>query len=113
MMLNQDTVREATRLTQAGRLVEATALLQRMLRDDRAPSPTSGSTVQAPLARLEPPTIDAEAYVVEERESRQTSQARPVQGRKRASPRDGMLALSGLGLRGPITRAPPATSDIV
>jgi poly(hydroxyalkanoate) depolymerase family esterase len=111
MMLNQDTVREATRLTQAGRLVEATALLQRMLRDDRAPSPTSGSTAQAPLARLEPPTIDTEAYVVEERESRQTSQA--VQGRKRASPRDGMRALTELGLRGPIKRAPPSTSDIV
>jgi len=110
-MLNQDTVREATRLTQAGRLVEATALLQRMLRDDRAPSPTSGSTAQAPLARLEPPTIDTEAYVVEERESRQTSQA--VQGRKRASPRDGMRALTELGLRGPIKRAPPSTSDIV
>jgi len=110
-MLNQDTVREATRLTQAGRLAEATALLQRMLRGDRAPSPTSGSTAQAPLARLEPPTIDAEAYVVEQRESRQTSQA--VQGRTRASPRDGMRALSGLGLRGPIKCAPPSTSDIV
>ena len=110
-MLNQDTVREATRLTQAGRLAEATALLQRMLRGDRAPSPTSGSTAQAPLARLEPPTIDAEAYVVEQRESRQTSQA--VQGRTRASPRDGMRALSGLGLRGPIKRVPPSTSDIV
>ena len=28
-MLNQDTLREATRLTQAGQLSEATALLQR------------------------------------------------------------------------------------
>src|ERR1700745_1987124 len=110
-MLNQDTVREATRLTRAGRLVEATALLQGMLRGDSAPSQTSRSAAQAPLARLEPPTIDAEAYVVEERESRQTSQARP-QGRKRASPRDGMRQLYGLGLRGPITRAPPSTSDI-
>jgi poly(hydroxyalkanoate) depolymerase family esterase len=111
-MLNQDTVREATRLTRAGRLVEATALLQGMLRGDSAPSPTSRSAAQAPLARLEPPTIDAEAYVVEERETLQTSQARP-QGRKRASPRDGMRQLYGLGLRGPITRAPPSTSDIV
>ena len=31
-MLNQDIIREATRLTRAGQLVEATALLQRMLR---------------------------------------------------------------------------------
>jgi poly(hydroxyalkanoate) depolymerase family esterase len=111
-MLNQDTVREATRLTRAGRLVEATALLQRMLRGDSAPSPQSRSAAQAPLPRLEPPTIDAEAYVVAERESRQTSQARP-QVRKRASPRDGMRQLYGLDLRSPITRAPPSTSDIV
>ena len=112
-MLNQDMVREATRLTRAGQLVEATALLQRMLRGERAPAPTSRSAAQAPLPRLEPPTIDAKANVVEERESRQTSQARSVQGRKRAPPLDGMRAFSGLGLRGPITRAPPSTSDIV
>ena len=36
-MLNQDIIREATRLTRAGQLVEATALLQRMLRGERAP----------------------------------------------------------------------------
>ena len=35
-MLNQDTVREATRLTRTGQLVEATALLQRMLQGDSA-----------------------------------------------------------------------------
>jgi len=34
-MLNQDMLREATRLTQAGQLTEATALLQRMLRGER------------------------------------------------------------------------------
>ena len=36
-MLNQTTVREATRLTRAGQLVEATALLQRMLRGESRP----------------------------------------------------------------------------
>ena len=36
-MLNHDIVREATRLTRAGQLVEATALLQRMLRGDQRP----------------------------------------------------------------------------
>ena len=65
-MLNQDVVREATRLTRAGQLVEATALLQRMLRGDSAPGPTSGSTARTAPARLEPPTIDAKANVVEE-----------------------------------------------
>ena len=39
-MLNQDIIREATRLTRAGQLVEATALLQRMLRGERAPDAT-------------------------------------------------------------------------
>ena len=33
-MLNQELVREATRLTRAGQLVEATALLQRMIRGE-------------------------------------------------------------------------------
>ena len=113
-MLNQDVVREATRLTRAGQLVEATALLQRMLRGDRAPRPTSGSTTRNALARLEPPTIDAKANVVEERESRQPAQhATSVQGRKRPAPPDGMREISGLGLRGPIRRAPPSTSDMV
>ena len=42
-MLNQNMISEATRLTRAGQLVEATALLQRMLRGESAPEP-SGST---------------------------------------------------------------------
>ena len=65
MMLNQNVVREATRLTRAGQLVEATALLQRMLRGECVPGPTSGSTDRTAFARLEPPTIDAKAHVVE------------------------------------------------
>ena len=40
-MLNQDTIREATRLTRAGQLAQATALLQRMLRGERASDATS------------------------------------------------------------------------
>ena len=103
-MLNQDVVREATRLTRAGQLVEATALLQRTLR---------GGTARTAIARLEPPTIDAKANVVEERESWRPAQATSVQERKRPAPSDGMREFSGLGLRGPIRRAPPSTSDIV
>src|SRR3979490_2824684 len=82
-MLKQDIVHEATRLTRAGQLVEATALLQRMLQGDSAPGSTSRSAAQAPLPRLEAPTLD------------------------------GMMKFSGLGLRAPIGRAPPSTSDIV
>ena len=46
-MLNQDIIREATRLTRAGQLVEATALLQRMLRGERAPDALHGDLVVA------------------------------------------------------------------
>jgi hypothetical protein len=67
-MLNQDAIREATRLTRAGQLVEATALLQRMLRGEREPG-SFGSTARVTPARLEPPILDVKANVVEERES--------------------------------------------
>lgn len=112
-MLNQDIVREATRLTRAGQLVEATALLQRMLRGDSVPAPTSRSAVPAQFARLEPPTIDVEPTVVEDKERQPPSQPRPDQERKRTSPLNGMRKFSGLGLQGPIGRAAPSMSDIV
>jgi len=111
-MLNHDIVREATRLTRAGQLVEATALLQRMLRGESAPEPSGGTARGAP-ARLEPPTIDVKANVVEEKESRQPTQTSTAPPRRKSPARfDGMKAFSGLGLRGPIRRAPPSTSDI-
>jgi poly(hydroxyalkanoate) depolymerase family esterase len=112
-MLNQDTVREATRLTRAGQLVEATALLQRMLRGESHPGPASRSAAATPLARLEPPTIDAKAHVVDESERRRPARGTSAQGRKRPALLDGMRDLPGLNLRGPIRRAPPSTSDIV
>lgn len=112
-MLNQDIVREATRLTRAGQLVEATALLQRMLQGGSAPRPESRGASQARQPRLDPLTIDATADVVEEREVPQTAPARSAQGRKRSLPLDGMRDFSGLGLRSPIARAPLSPSDIV
>jgi poly(hydroxyalkanoate) depolymerase family esterase len=112
-MLNQDIVREATRLTRAGQLVEATALLQRMLQGGSAPTPESRSASQARLPRLDPLTIDATANVVEEREAPQIAPIRSAQGRRRSLPLDGMRDFSGLGLRSPITRPPLSPSDIV
>src|SRR5258708_36494163 len=62
-MLNPNTVVEATRLTYAGRLTEATALLQRMLRGEDAPDVTFGAAGDIAPPRPEPPTIDMTAAV--------------------------------------------------
>jgi poly(hydroxyalkanoate) depolymerase family esterase len=111
-MLNQDTIREATRLTHAGQLAEATALLQRMLRGERAPDAISRTTRRVSLPGREPPTIDAKANRVEETES-------PHLARAPSAPPRGLQPLfdrakdgSWLGMRG-AKRTPPATPDIV
>jgi poly(hydroxyalkanoate) depolymerase family esterase len=110
-MLKQDIVREATRLTRAGQLVEATVLLQRMLRGETAPDATSGTTGRIALTGREPLIIDAKANTIEETDS--PNSARP------ASTQPGMLRAldikgkSGLALRGLIKRAPLSISDVV
>ena len=111
-MLNQDTIREATRLTQAGQLAEATALLQRMLRGERAPDAKSRTPGSVSLPGREPPTIDAKANDVEETDSAHLARAAsgPPRGHRPLFDRakDG----SWLGMRG-VKRAPPSTPDIV
>ena len=111
-MLNQDIIREATRLTRAGQLVEATALLQRMLRGESAadaPSRTGGRTaLAAPLI------IDAKANVIEETDRQpQSKPAASAQPRVHRASLDSKKGRSGIGLRGVIKRAPPSTPDIV
>jgi hypothetical protein len=64
-MLNQDIVREATRLTRAGQLVQATELLQRMLRGETAPEATSGARAGIALTGPKPLIIDAKADTIE------------------------------------------------
>lgn len=102
-MLNQDIVREATRLTRSGRLVEATALLQRMLRGENAPDAARATTIRPALAGGEPPPLDAKANVTETRGSRHTLRM----------PADVAKNLPGFGLGGSLRRAPPSTADIM
>ena len=110
-MLNQDIIREATRLTRAGQLVEATAMLQRMLHGERAPdaSPDTGGRI----ALAAPLIIDATANAVEETDrspqSEPASSVQPNMLRALLDRKDGRSA----GLRGVMKRAPLSTPDIV
>jgi poly(hydroxyalkanoate) depolymerase family esterase len=112
-MLKQDIVREATRLTRAGQLVEATVLLQRMLRGESAPDVTLRTTGRIALTGREPPIIDAKANTIEETDSPHLARATSTQPHML---RDELLHRtrpSGLRLRAKIKRAPPSTPDIV
>lgn len=110
-MLNQDIIREATRLTRAGQLVEATALLQRMLRSENAtdaPSRAGGR-----IALREPLIIDAEANAVEATDGHpQSRPAISAQPRTLRASLDRKERRSGIGLRG-VKRSPLSTPDIV
>ncbi len=110
-MLNQDLMREATRLTRAGRLVEATTLIQRMLRGESAP----GATLRAGpiVSGGEPPTIDAKAYAVEERDAPRPAQATSAQPRLFRGLLDRTKERSRLGLRVLKRRAPPTIRDVI
>jgi poly(hydroxyalkanoate) depolymerase family esterase len=109
-MLNHDIIREATRLTRAGQLVEATALLQRMLRSENAtdaPSRAGGR-----IALREPLIIDAKANA----ETRGAGAFVPRRPTLTADdypyPQDRKERRSGIGLRG-VKRSPLSTPDIV
>ena len=112
MMLRQDIVREATRLTRAGRLTEATALLQRMLLGETAPGTTFGTASDTALTRREPLIIDAKANIIEGTD-------RPHFG---GTPTPLHLMSEELlsrtkkyspGLRAGIKRGPPSTRDLM
>jgi len=81
-ILNADLL-EATRLTSAGRLTEATAALQRMLGGGQATPGVMPATATS-AARRGPPTLDGVAELAE------TVQAKPVpQPRPAAAPGNG------------------------
>jgi hypothetical protein len=113
-MLNQDAVREATRLTREGQLAEATALLQRMLRGDSTPTHTSGRTA---LLEREPPTIDAKADPVERPDSPHFKRAILAQPSMLCAPMlrallDRAQLRPGFSLRDGIKRAPPSIRHV-
>jgi poly(hydroxyalkanoate) depolymerase family esterase len=111
-MLNQDIIREATRLTRAGQLVEATALLQRMLHGERAPDAPSRTGGRTALAA--PLIIDAKANVIEETDSHPHLEPAPsAQPRMLRALLDRKKARPGIGPRGVMKRAPLSTPDIV
>ena len=112
-MLNQDTIREATRLTHAGQLGEATALLQRMLRGESVPDATSHSPGAIALTGPEShKIIDATANTIDETVSPDLARAASAQPSMLRTLRDRATKGSGFGMRG-LKRTPPSTSDIV
>ena len=114
--MNDMLMLEATRLTRAGRLTEATALLQRMLRGETAPDMSFGTAGDVAPAGRAPPIIDAKAETIDET-------GRPLFGAATSAQpnRFGVLRAlfdrvrrhSGLGFQGLTQPAPVSTPDIV
>jgi poly(hydroxyalkanoate) depolymerase family esterase len=117
-MLDPNKMAEATRLTRAGRLAEATALLQRMLRGEPPPDMKVGIAGDAVPAAGPPLIIDATAQSEEDRSpssrvgigSRSTG--RPFASAFTTARRRGRPG-AGLGLHGLMQAAPASTPDIV
>jgi poly(hydroxyalkanoate) depolymerase family esterase len=106
-MLKPKIMLEATRLTRAGRLTDATALLQRMVRGETAPSMHFGGDSDVALAGRTPPIIDAKAETIDETD-------RPLFGAATAARPNSFGALRALFDR--VRRrspAPVSTPDIV
>src|SRR4029079_15721763 len=100
-----DTLREATRLTQAGQLTEATALLQRMFRGEHASAAASPAPGRMRLPGRAPPTIDLEANDVSEADRVAPEEAPTVGPRRRRPLFDRAKDGTWLGMRG-VKRAP-------
>lgn len=106
-MLRLDVIREATRLTRAGQLVEATALLQRMLRGERVTDASPHPEDRIALAAGgEPLTIDAKAKTVEEIDRPQPLKPATAQPHVLRALLDRAKGHPGVGLKGVVKRAP-------
>jgi poly(hydroxyalkanoate) depolymerase family esterase len=112
-VLNPNTMLEATRLTHAGRLAEATTLLQRMLRSETPPAFGIANDI-APTGRA-PPIINAKAETIEETNRSLLNAATSAQPHFRAL-RGSLDRSSGrfrAGLQGLTQPVPVSTPDIV
>jgi poly(hydroxyalkanoate) depolymerase family esterase len=112
-MLDQDIMREATRLTRAGQLVEATLLLQRKLRGEPAPDTTWPAMDRVAVAGREPLTIDATVNKVDAEHGPRSAPATSSRPRTPRPLLDRTKLPSGLATRGGVRRARPSTRDIV
>jgi poly(hydroxyalkanoate) depolymerase family esterase len=111
-MLNQDMLREATRLTQAGQLTEATALLQRMLRGERPLAEVAAAKGLIRLPGRTPPTIDLNANGLGNADGAASPETPTATARRRRPLFDRAKDGTWLGLRG-AKRAPASMADIV
>jgi poly(hydroxyalkanoate) depolymerase family esterase len=102
---------EATRLTRAGRLTEATALLQRMFRGVIAPD--IGTAVDIAAIGREPPVIDAKAVATDATLAEAATSAQPRMLRRLSTLLQVVSRSSGLELHGLQQPAPESTPDIV
>ena len=115
-MLNPNMLLEATRLTRAGRLTEATALLQRMLRGETAPDTSFGIASDVALAGRTPPIIDAKSETIDETDRPlfgPATSARPNRFGVLRALFDRVRRRPGLGFQGLMPRALVSTPDIV
>jgi poly(hydroxyalkanoate) depolymerase family esterase len=129
-MLDPNKMAEATRLTRAGRLAEATALLQRMLRGEPPPDMKVGIAGDIVPAGGQPLIIDATAHSEEtdrppssrvgigSRSTRRPFASAFTTARRHVLPKLSALLRAerpgtGLGLHGLMQPAPASTPDIV
>lgn len=115
-LLNPNMMLEASRLTRAGRLTEATALLQHMLRGETAPDMSFGSAGNVALAGRTPPIIDAKSETIDGTDRPlfgAATSARPNRFGVLRGLFDRVRRRSGLRFRGLIPPASVSTPDIV
>jgi poly(hydroxyalkanoate) depolymerase family esterase len=110
-MLNQDMLREATRLTQAGQLTEATALLQRMLRGERPLAEAAAAKGLICLPGRTSPTIDLKANGLGNADRAASAETPAATARRHRPLFDRAKDGTWLGLRG-AKHAPASVTDI-